>query len=96
MRVGFRVAEANGYDFLLQVDADGQHDARRHRAAAGPFDDEPGAQVVIGARFAGQDYVAVPGHAGPPCGFWPLPLAADQDPSHRRDLGVPGPQPSRH
>ena len=28
MRVGFRVAEANGYDILLQVDADGQHDAR--------------------------------------------------------------------
>src|SRR5476651_2313860 len=28
MRVGFRVAEGNGYDYLLQVDADGQDDAR--------------------------------------------------------------------
>jgi glycosyltransferase involved in cell wall biosynthesis len=60
MRVGFRVAEDNGYDYLLQVDADGQHDARDIALLLAAFDDEPGAQVVIGARFAGQDYIAVP------------------------------------
>ncbi len=27
MRVGFRVAKAHNFDILLQVDADGQHDA---------------------------------------------------------------------
>jgi glycosyltransferase involved in cell wall biosynthesis len=60
MRVGFRVAEAQGYGALLQVDADGQHDARDIGLLLDAFDDEPGPQVVIGARFAGRDYVAVP------------------------------------
>jgi glycosyltransferase involved in cell wall biosynthesis len=60
MRVGFRVAEAQGYDLLLQVDADGQHDARDIALLLAAFDDESGPQVVIGARFAGQDYIAVP------------------------------------
>jgi glycosyltransferase involved in cell wall biosynthesis len=60
MRVGFRAAEANGYDILLQVDADGQHDARDIGLLLAAFDDEAGPQVVIGARFAGREYVAVP------------------------------------
>ena len=60
MRVGFRVAEAHGYDVLVQVDADGQHDARDIGLLTAAFDDEPGPQVVIGARFAGQGDIAVP------------------------------------
>jgi glycosyltransferase involved in cell wall biosynthesis len=60
MRVGFRVAESHGFDLLLQVDADGQHDARDIALLLAAFDDEPGPQVVIGARFAGQHYIAVP------------------------------------
>jgi glycosyltransferase involved in cell wall biosynthesis len=60
MRVGFRVAEAQGYDVLLQVDADGQHDARDIKLLLAALDDEPGPQVVIGARFAGTPDFAVP------------------------------------
>ncbi len=60
MRVGFRVAEAHGYDVLVQVDADGQHDARDIGLLVAEFDDEPGPQVIIGARFAGQGDIAVP------------------------------------
>jgi glycosyltransferase involved in cell wall biosynthesis len=60
MRVGFRVAEAQGYDVLLQVDADGQHDARDIKLLLAELDDEPGPQVVIGARFAGTQDFAVP------------------------------------
>jgi glycosyltransferase involved in cell wall biosynthesis len=60
MRVGFRVAEANGDDILLQVDADGQHNARDIGLLLAAFDDEPGPQVVIGARFAGRGNIAVP------------------------------------
>jgi glycosyltransferase involved in cell wall biosynthesis len=60
MRVGFRVAEANGDDILLQVDADGQHNARDIGLLLAAFDQEPGPQVVIGARFAGRGDIAVP------------------------------------
>jgi glycosyltransferase involved in cell wall biosynthesis len=60
MRVGFRVAQAQGYDVLLQVDADGQHDARDIKLLLAELDDEPGPQVVIGARFAGTADFAVP------------------------------------
>jgi glycosyltransferase involved in cell wall biosynthesis len=60
MRVGFRVAQSHGYDVLVQVDADGQHDARDIPLLVGAFDDEPGPQVVIGARFAGQGDISVP------------------------------------
>jgi glycosyltransferase involved in cell wall biosynthesis len=60
MRVGFRVALAHGYDVLVQVDADGQHDARDIGTLVGALDDEPGPQVVIGARFAGLGDIAVP------------------------------------
>jgi glycosyltransferase involved in cell wall biosynthesis len=60
MRVGFRWALAHGYDVLVQVDADGQHDARDIGPLVAAFDDEPGPQVVIGARFAGLGDIAVP------------------------------------
>ena len=60
MRVGFRVAQAHGFDLLVQVDADGQHDARDIGTLVAQFDDEPGPQVVIGARFAGRGDIAVP------------------------------------
>jgi glycosyltransferase involved in cell wall biosynthesis len=60
MRVGFRVARSHGYDVLVQVDADGQHDARDIPLLVEAFDDEPGPQVVIGARFAGQGDITVP------------------------------------
>src|SRR5260221_3930257 len=59
MRVGFRVAQAHGYDVLVQVDADGQHDARDIGTLVAEIDDEPGPQVIIGARLAGQAEVAV-------------------------------------
>jgi glycosyltransferase involved in cell wall biosynthesis len=60
MRVGFRVAKAHDFDILLQVDADGQHDARDIALLLAELDDEPGPQVVIGARFAGTEDFAVP------------------------------------
>lgn len=60
MRVGFKTALAQGYDVLVQVDADGQHDPRDVGLLLAEFDDEPGPQVVIGARFAGRGAIAVP------------------------------------
>ncbi|HEY0215310.1 MAG TPA: glycosyltransferase family 2 protein [Cellulomonas sp.] len=52
MRAGFKYALRSGYDAVVQLDADGQHDPRGIPgllAAAREHD----ADVVIGARFAG-------------------------------------------
>lgn len=53
LRCGFRWALENGYDAVLQVDADGQHDAKLaddlFRVAS-----ETSADLVIGSRFLGQ------------------------------------------
>lgn len=49
MRAGFRYALAEGYDAVVQVDADGQHDPRDVPRLVERLDT---ADVVIGARFA--------------------------------------------
>jgi len=56
MRAGFRFAIAGDYDVAVQIDADGQHDPRylpELISRLGPKD-EGGADLVIGARFAGE------------------------------------------
>lgn len=51
MRTGYRWAADNGYDSVVQIDSDGQHDPRDvPRLLAGLET----ADIVIGARFAGQ------------------------------------------
>ncbi len=56
MRTGYRYAWDNGYDAVVQIDADGQHDPERVPEMLRMLDD---ADIVIGARFAGTgDYVA--------------------------------------
>jgi glycosyltransferase involved in cell wall biosynthesis len=54
MRVGYRYAQEHGYDQVLQVDGDGQHDSSQARLLLEALE---GADLVIGARFAGSgDY----------------------------------------
>lgn len=54
MRLGFKFAIANGYDNVVQIDADGQHDPAQVPQLLAALDN---ADVVIGARFAGEgDY----------------------------------------
>ena len=50
MRAGFRFAARNGYDCVVQVDADGQHDPHQIPLLVEKLSE---ADVVIGARFAG-------------------------------------------
>ncbi|MGN6132735.1 MAG: glycosyltransferase family 2 protein [Nocardioidaceae bacterium] len=50
MRAGYRFALRRGYDVVVQVDADGQHDPAFISLLVDALDD---ADVVIGARFAG-------------------------------------------
>jgi glycosyltransferase involved in cell wall biosynthesis len=51
MRLGFRYALENGYDNVVQIDADGQHDPANVPALLSALD---GADLVLGARFAGE------------------------------------------
>ncbi len=61
MRTGFRYARDRGYDVVVQVDADGQHDPSEiDSLLAGLSGDEP-PEVVVGARFAGKGEFDVKG-----------------------------------
>lgn len=51
MRAGYRFALREGYDVVVQVDADGQHDPSYIRALVAGLDR---ADIVVGARFAGE------------------------------------------
>jgi len=50
MRTGFRYARDNGFDAVVQVDADGQHDPAELGQLIDGLDE---ADLVLGARFAG-------------------------------------------
>ena len=92
MRTGYRYAMREGYDVVVQIDADGQHDPRYLPRAVAGLDE---ADVVIGARFAGEGDLPRRG---------PRPLgdaAAGQGavparghPAHRRHQRLPGRQPA--
>jgi glycosyltransferase involved in cell wall biosynthesis len=51
MRAGFRFALNNNYDAVIQIDSDGQHDPIYVPELLNKLND---ADIVIGARFAGQ------------------------------------------
>ena len=57
MRAAYRYARECGYSFVVQVDADGQHDPSEIDALLAVS----GADVVIGSRFAGKGDYAVRG-----------------------------------
>ena len=89
MRVGFKYALENDFRHVVQVDSDGQHDPAGVPALLAEL--QAGADLVLGARFAGEgDYD----------GTWTPPLGDErpclddqptrQDPAHRHDFRIPG------
>ncbi|WP_435739077.1 glycosyltransferase family 2 protein [Cellulosimicrobium sp. PMB13] len=60
MRAGYKFARNEGYDIAVQLDADGQHDPAEVPKLVDTLAAE-GADVVIGARFAGTGSYAVRG-----------------------------------
>jgi len=60
MRAGYKYARAKGYDVAVQLDADGQHDPQEVPRLLETMLAE-GADVVIGARFAGEGTYSVRG-----------------------------------
>lgn len=55
VQTGYRFAADHGYDVAVQVDADGQHDARHVATLAAVLEQHPDVDVVIGTRFLGDD-----------------------------------------
>lgn len=58
MRTGFKYARENGFSNVVQVDADGQHDPAGVPALLAALED---ADLVLGARFAGEGDYSVRG-----------------------------------
>lgn len=58
MRTGFRYARENGYDIVIQVDSDGQHDPAGVPALIEAL---ATSDLVLGARFAGEGDYSVKG-----------------------------------
>lgn len=58
MRVGFKYAIANGFRYVVQVDSDGQHDPAGVPALLRALEH---ADIVLGARFAGEGDYSVRG-----------------------------------
>jgi hypothetical protein len=51
VQTGFIYAREHGYDFMAQVDGDGQHEPAELRTLLAAFEDNPGVDVVCGSRF---------------------------------------------
>ena len=58
MRVGFRYAIENGFDNVIQIDSDGQHDPQSVPSLLKALES---ADLVLGARFAGEGEYRVRG-----------------------------------
>ena len=56
VQTGFVYAREHGYDFLAQVDADGQHDAEELERLIATMEEEDDVDVVCGSRFLTEDH----------------------------------------
>ena len=52
VQAGFTFAHENGYDQMVQVDGDGQHEPAEIEKLLDAMDKDPGTDVVCGSRFA--------------------------------------------
>ena len=56
VQAGFTYALENGYDYMVQVDADGQHDAGQIKILTDAMHTDPPTDMVVGSRFLTSDY----------------------------------------
>jgi glycosyltransferase involved in cell wall biosynthesis len=56
MQTGFTFAKENGYEYMVQVDGDGQHRALEIAKLEAAMELEPSLDMVCGSRFIGDDY----------------------------------------
>ena len=55
VQAGFKFAEEHGYDRMVQVDGDGQHDPEEIPRLMEAMDDDPTLDMVCGSRFLSPD-----------------------------------------
>jgi glycosyltransferase involved in cell wall biosynthesis len=53
---GFHYALEQGYEYMVQIDGDGQHDASEIGGLMRAMEDDPGLDVVCGSRFLSDDH----------------------------------------
>jgi len=53
---GFTYALENGYDYMVQVDGDGQHDPGQIEKLIATMEHEPALDMVCGSRFLSKDF----------------------------------------
>jgi len=56
VQAGFMHALENHYDYMIQVDGDGQHDPQAIRTLLGTLQGDPTVDMVVGSRFLTSDY----------------------------------------
>src|SRR3954469_7238761 len=56
VQAGFVYARENGYDYMVQVDGDGQHDPREIRKLIDALAQEPCTDMACGSRFLSSDF----------------------------------------
>ncbi len=56
VQAGFTFAHDHGYETMVQVDGDGQHDATHIQVLRDAMDAEPGLDMVCGSRFLTKDH----------------------------------------
>jgi glycosyltransferase involved in cell wall biosynthesis len=56
VQTGFAYAQRHGYEYMVQVDGDGQHDPTQIPHLMRVMDEDPSIDMVCGSRFLGQDY----------------------------------------
>jgi glycosyltransferase involved in cell wall biosynthesis len=56
VQLGFVYALENRYDYMVQVDADGQHDPRDIRKLVAEMESHPKLDVICGSRFLTKDH----------------------------------------
>jgi glycosyltransferase involved in cell wall biosynthesis len=57
VQAGFVYAYDNGYDYMVQIDGDGQHDAGEVARLIAAMDEDPTLDVICGSRFLSADRV---------------------------------------
>lgn len=56
VQTGFIFADEHGYDFMAQVDGDGQHEPAELEKLMAAMNDSPRPDMVCGSRFLSEDY----------------------------------------
>ena len=93
---GFVYALENGYDYMVQIDGDGQHQPDELAKLLDAMDADPALDMVCGSRFLDRQRLPradQPPHRDP---HLRLPALAHRRPARERpDLGLPALQPAR-